>query len=205
MMQLEAMIQQHHSPNSTDKWSYIWNSNQFSVKKAYRQLKGHISLHPVYKWLWKSSCQKKHKVFFWLLINDRLSTRDLLKRKRMALPDYSCIHCPAMVEESTFHLFLDCPYARQCWAWLNLQVNQLLDPFQILQSFRNQLQVPFSMEILILMCWIIWKARNDWIFRQIEPDLQSSKFSFRTELQWLSLRLKRRHLEVFQQWISSLS
>jgi len=36
----------------------------FSVKRVYRQLKGHGDIHPAHKLLWKSSCQSKHKVFF---------------------------------------------------------------------------------------------------------------------------------------------
>lgn len=205
MLQLEMLLQQSQVNGSPDKWSYIWNSSLFSVKRAYRQLKGHLVLHPVYKWLWKSSCQNKHKVFFWLLIKDRLSTRELLRRKNMKLSDYNCVLCTASVEESLSPLFLECPFANQCWAWKNLQIDQQLDPFQILQSFKNQLQVPFFMEIIIVMCWTIWKARNDWIFRQIIPDLQASKANFREELHLLSLRMKRRNLTEFNQLINNLS
>lgn len=83
----------------------------FLVKRAYRQLKGFSTLHPVYRWLWQSSCQNKHKVFFWLLIKDRLSTRELLRRKHMELPDYNCILCTISIEEALSHLFLACPFA----------------------------------------------------------------------------------------------
>jgi len=47
-----------------DIWSYIWNSETFSVSKAYKHLSGFCHPHPAFKWTWKSSCQKKHKVFF---------------------------------------------------------------------------------------------------------------------------------------------
>lgn len=213
MLQLESLLQQIQLDASADKWSYIWNSSSFSVKKAYKQLKGHTTLHPVYKWLWNSSCQNKHKVFFWLLIKDRLSTRELLRRKNMDLQNFSCVLCMnfscvlcmGSVEESLYHLFLGCPFVIQCWAWINIQVDTSLDPFQNLQNFKDQLQVPFFMEIVIIMCWIIWKARNDWIFRQVIPNLQASKVFFREELHMLSLRMKRRHLMEFNQWITNLS
>jgi hypothetical protein len=32
----------------------------------------------VFRWLWKTCCQNKRKIFFWLLLKDRLSTRQLL-------------------------------------------------------------------------------------------------------------------------------
>jgi hypothetical protein len=52
-------------PTSTenDVLTYIWGPD-FSCSKAYRHLKGHIETPPVYKWLWKSCCQLKHKTFF---------------------------------------------------------------------------------------------------------------------------------------------
>ena len=45
-----------------DVWRYIWNSYEFTSRKAYRALMGHSSIHLAYSWLWKSSCQHKHKV-----------------------------------------------------------------------------------------------------------------------------------------------
>lgn len=65
--------------------------------------------------------------------------------------------CPLykIAEESLFHLFVQCPFAAQCWASIGVQVDQDLDPFQNLQSFKDQLQVPFFMEIIILTCWTI--------------------------------------------------
>uniref|UniRef100_A0A0A8ZD98 Reverse transcriptase zinc-binding domain-containing protein n=1 Tax=Arundo donax TaxID=35708 RepID=A0A0A8ZD98_ARUDO len=35
--------------------------------------------------MWKSCAQGKHKFFFWLLLKDRLNTRNLLKRKNRVL------------------------------------------------------------------------------------------------------------------------
>jgi hypothetical protein len=36
--------------------------------------------------LWKTSVQKRHKVFFWLLLKDRLSTRNILWRRKSYRP-----------------------------------------------------------------------------------------------------------------------
>lgn len=41
--------------NKGDKWSYIWVYNSLLVKKAYTNLLGDISPHPVTRWLWASS------------------------------------------------------------------------------------------------------------------------------------------------------
>jgi hypothetical protein len=35
----------------------------------------------------------KHKIFFWLLLNDRINTKDLLQRKNYNLDSYTCDMC----------------------------------------------------------------------------------------------------------------
>jgi hypothetical protein len=50
----------------------------FSAAKAYKALIGHKCVHLAFKWIWKSKCQMNHKVFFWLLLKDRINTRDIL-------------------------------------------------------------------------------------------------------------------------------
>ena len=152
MLQLQLMLAQVTINENSDRWLYIWNSSNYSVKKSYKHLSGHMNVHPVFSWLWACSCQSKHKVFFWLLLKDRLSTRELLRRKRMFLQDYICVLCNANVDESLNHLFLECPFAVQCWAMINIQISPQLNPFQNLQSFKDQLGVPFFMEIIILLC-----------------------------------------------------
>ena len=103
--------------------------------------------------------------FFWLLLKDRLSTRELLKRKRMVLDDYNCVLSNSTLEESLIHLFLACPFSSSCWATLGLVIQQPADPLGTLVSFKNQLQLPFFMKIIVTMCWAIWTIRNDVIFR----------------------------------------
>jgi hypothetical protein len=70
MLQLQNILEGVSLNESTDRWLYIWNTDQFSLKRAYNHLSGHLILHLVYNWLWRSSCQNKHKVFFWLLIKE---------------------------------------------------------------------------------------------------------------------------------------
>ena len=106
---LHQLLQEQYFSDSTDLWHYIWGSPLFSSKKAYLHLTGHAQEHAVFSWLWKSSCQKKHKVFFWLLLKDRLSTRNILRRKTMVLDSYACELCNTGQEEMLEHLFFSMP------------------------------------------------------------------------------------------------
>jgi hypothetical protein len=49
-----------------DRWKYIWGSDKFSSQKAYRFSMGQMQTHPIYRLVWKSKCQPKHRVFYWL-------------------------------------------------------------------------------------------------------------------------------------------
>jgi hypothetical protein len=68
-------------------WPYISGNSTFSVSEAYKVITGHTQTHPVFGWLWNSRCQPKHKVFFWLLLHDRL------RRRNMHLDSYMCENC----------------------------------------------------------------------------------------------------------------
>jgi hypothetical protein len=58
-----------------DNWTYIWGSAQFSSSKAYKTLTGHSQAAPIFRWLWKTSCQGKHNFFGWhLMIGKALET-----------------------------------------------------------------------------------------------------------------------------------
>lgn len=83
LINLQNIIQQSIlEPDREDQWTYIWGSNTFSSKRAYKCLVGTQEASPLFKWLWSAGNLGKHKIFFWILLRDRLNTRNLLKRKK---------------------------------------------------------------------------------------------------------------------------
>ncbi|KAK1325136.1 hypothetical protein QJS10_CPA01g01197 [Acorus calamus] len=82
-----------------------------------------------------------------------------------------------MEEETTKHLFTQCPFGADCWRLLPTWLHPPLRTW----SARSWLHV-FSDEIwsntyfkhvqqvtLALMLWQLWRCRNEWIFRRQEP------------------------------------
>jgi hypothetical protein len=92
-LNLESRLNDIHILPEPDLWSFSWGNSLFSAAKAYKVLVGNHGVHPIFKWLWKPKCQMKHKIFFWLLLNDRINTKDLLQRKNYNLDSYTCDMC----------------------------------------------------------------------------------------------------------------
>jgi hypothetical protein len=101
--------------SNTDEWKYILGSGQYSVQKAYRAMTGHMPTHPIFQNLWASKCQPKHTSFGWLLLHNKLNTRERLRSRHMALESCTCENCILKRPETTYHLFLRCNFAKMCW------------------------------------------------------------------------------------------
>lgn len=139
----------------------MWVPPQFSSSKAFKLMTGHAQVHAVFKWLWKTSCQCKHKVLFWLVLKDRLSTRNILKRKGMHLDDYNCVLCQQDTEETLMHLLFHCPFAKDCLKILSFEFSDTLPITQIIEAWGTFINTPFFWDIFILVCWSLWMAK-DW-------------------------------------------
>lgn len=187
-----------------DNWVYPWGSNIFALARVYKLLIGHTETHPSFIWLWTSKCQPKHKVFFWLLMNDRLSTRNILTRRTMQLDSYNCVLCNQLVEETVEHLFVDCPFARMCWDILNIDIPVDSSFPELSAQLKIQLNSQFFVEAIILLCWAIWTARNDLIFKGVSLNLHGCRRVFFSELLLLQHLVNTGQKELLISWIQSL-
>lgn len=101
-----------------DEWSI---PGGFSVTKFYKQRHEYLQVSAVFGKMWKSKCTMRTKFFFWLLLVDRLNTKDMLHRKNMlAARERNCIMCGTGGIEDVDHLFFSCPFAQQCWSHLHV-------------------------------------------------------------------------------------
>jgi hypothetical protein len=176
--------------DSNDVWSYLGGAVNFKSISAYKRLMGHSDIDPAFNWLWKSFCQPKHKVFCWLLLKDRLSTRNILRRKHMVLESFNCEICTWRTEETVEHLFWHCPFAQQCWGILNLQTVPNGNSIENIAAIKIQLHSQFFMTTIITMLWTIWKARNELIFNNNQIGIQECTVLFFKEIRLVSLRMK---------------
>jgi hypothetical protein len=172
-----------------DIWTYVWGSPFFSPTKAYKLLIGTRIVHPRFIWIWKSSTQKTQG-FLLAAPRGLFRHKKRSKKKNKVLPSYDCVLCHLQVEETVDHLFLRCPFAQDCWSLLNILIPHA-DAFAILKSIRSHLNVPFFMDIIIIMSWCIWMAENDHIFEARQPSLQSVAQRFKHEFALVILQAKQ--------------
>jgi hypothetical protein len=176
--ELSVYLQSMEISEEKDKWSYIWGSAEYSSRKAYKHLSGSSQVQPSFGWIWRS-CQMKHKVFYWLLLQNRLNTRSMLRRRHMIMDSYVCEPCLRQVDESNRHLFFRCSFAKNCWSQIGVTVPTWLRPDRATKHIKRSLDVPFSMEIIMLMTWCIWRERNAWLFSNLDPSAEHCKAVFK--------------------------
>lgn len=183
--QLQEMNQIIHSRTwdvtIKDSWHYNWGSPKYSSKKVYNILIGNSPASPLFNWLWRSVNLGTHKFFFWLLLRDILNCRNFLRRKNMALEDYNCVLCSLGCEETSFHLFFECPFSNERWESIPIFWNLNLRPLDMILQARSDFNSPIFREILITGCWIIWNTRNKVIFDNGQTNVDQWKRDFKQE------------------------
>lgn len=171
---------------------------------SYNLLLGSHQVIPAITWLWKSCSQLKHKIFFWLLIMNRLNTREMLLRKSFFIEDYTCPVCNTFTLESRDHLFFHCRFAQHCWQYICPQWTPVDSHIQgQIHNIRQKLNLPFAMDIIIHVSWAIWNTRNDFIFNNVKPSLYACRQRLKQELKLLTYRATRKSLAALPQWVES--
>jgi hypothetical protein len=112
MMQLEGDLLELSNDDNGEKdvWTFIWGHRNYSISKFYQHHFKSIQPPITMLWIWKSKCVPRINFFAWLL-NDKLNTRNILRRRKKFLEDYRCVMCQGNMEETLEHLFFDCSCA----------------------------------------------------------------------------------------------
>ena len=120
-----------------------------------------------YKFIWENRAPPKVKFFGWLLVQDRIQTRENLLKKNCIDSDL-CELCGAQVE-STAHLIAGCAFAVGFWHWIGVQIDE--EDVAALWRVQPPSTIPAAHfnAFLLLCCWRLWKHRHDVVFRSLSP------------------------------------
>lgn len=107
-------------PERKDIWTCSWGA-KYSARKFYAFYLKDVEADEVFRWIWKSRCTMKIKMFAWLLAADRINTRNMIKRRHWNVSGgFNYALCDAAIEETVEHLFFDCPFSISYWASINM-------------------------------------------------------------------------------------
>ena len=146
-----------HLDDSTDKRISVFSKGEVGLDTGalYRLLKSRGQRNDLgANFVWKNSAPPRVQLFMWLLVQGRIQSRSLLRKKHI-VQDSTCEVCNAS-EETPEHIIGGCAIAVSFWARLNL--NSMIGiQLQNLQSVTPPPGFPvdeFS-AFLALACWEI--------------------------------------------------
>lgn len=173
----------------SDEWKCAYGD--YKPHKYYLSLFDHIQVQPQYLWIWKSRCTMKIKVFAWLLLSDRLNTKDMLQRRHWHVTDnYDCVLCSNGDREDRDHLFFNCNFSSRIWNYLQIKWGTGCSLVQSAEIARRSFRHVFFTEVAALACWHIWKSRNARVFDQVLPRFATWKSNFVHGISLLAHRFK---------------
>ena len=192
-------------PTPHDNWTYCWGSVDFKAIKYYKFYFREVHAHQSYKWLWAARSTLKIKVFGWLLLSDRLNTRNMLKRRHYNIgDDYNCLLCDQQIEETVEHMIFQCPFSQRCWSILGITWQQTGSRLRWISMAAHDWSSPMFMDVFLQAAWSIWKERNNKHFRSIPPTILSWLQRFKHDFALLQHRTREDVRDFILSFVISL-
>jgi hypothetical protein len=146
-------------------WQYT-SSGVYSSSSLYAVISFGGVKSVVFPALWKIIVPPRIHIFLWLIMHNKIMTRDNLKKRNLNKPE-TCVFCSE--PESVQHLFFDCIVARNVW--------QKISSFFVFSLGSSVAAVAHYWiadkrhaalnSICAAVLWSIRKLRNDLIFNGV--------------------------------------
>ncbi|XP_073357964.1 uncharacterized protein [Aegilops tauschii subsp. strangulata] len=190
---------------TSDVWHYVWGKTTFKSMDYYKFFFREILSHQVFRWLWRSKCTMKLKVFAWFLLNDRLNTHNMLKRCHYNIgDDHNCLLCGLNIEETVEYMIFTCNFSKHYWHALDINWEPFFGRLQAIEDQKASHPTPMLLEKFVVAAWSIWKERNNKHFRAIDPSFSSWLGRFKKDFQLLQHRVKEDHKSFVLNFVNSL-
>ena len=142
----------------------------------------------------------KHRVFAWLMLVDRINTRDMLRRRKFNIGTvFTCLLCDSGCDETRNHLFFECAFGTSCWDRLGIHWDINLPVEGMSERARRDSQGALFTEAVILGAWNIWKIRNRKLFDHVQPEVPTGRRLLARDLDILGCRVKEKHKDPLKQ------
>lgn len=201
---LKEMITTSMDNTTNDCWKF-YLFGKYSTKRIYNELLGNPpDAAKPFQWIWKSSCLPKHKFFFWLLLQDRLNTRDLLTRNFFYIENKKCELCDDEPNEHLTRLFFSCDFSQNFWMALGFEWNTDLDIINMLMDGKQRTTSACFKETLLAGCWSIWKHKNSIIFYHKPRSITYALCCFKEHFGMIMKKARPTLKDGMQDWLDTL-
>ena len=181
--------------------SFLVDSNSQKAR-FYRFLFEQLPKNDALAAIWKSKSLPKLKVFSWLLMIDRLNTRDLMQRKQWHLDTGpNCVLCQSGSLEDRDQLLFNV-YLLSSVGTRWVFSGRLTDLCQRFLSARSSFVGPCFMEVVACCAWNIWKIRNDSIFKHVPVYFNRWKVGFQSDVMLHTYKIKTELVQPLVAWLA---
>lgn len=179
---------------------YEWEINgqvhkTFQTGKLYDYL---MEPHPDVYWsnaVWFSRAIPRHSFHMWLVVQNRIPTRDRLLHWGIQVDD-RCLLCN-QYPESRDHLFFSCAYSYDLWRLVTARLQILLQrTWGDIIAQMTSLSSPIDQRLLTLLAW---EATVHWISNERNTRLHASAFRTTDQIFKLMDRQLRNKLQSFRE------
>ncbi|CAN1167001.1 Putative ribonuclease H protein At1g65750 [Linum perenne] len=157
--------------NNIGQDSFIWGlepNGKFSISSAYQLLTvlSPDSRDPTWVGVWRWPGPNRIKHFLWLATHKRLLTNEERSRRHLT-NQVVCPRC-SLRTESISHVLLECQFALQVWdKTLPLALTERRRHNSFDSWWCDMLKNTSSNVKFGVTAWLIWKARNKFIFEDL--------------------------------------
>lgn len=170
----------------------IWGpskSGSYSAASGYKWLVAHLNNHSAHTnqswmWIWNSQLPENLKFFLWLCMHDSLPSNQVRMAHHMT-NDPSCPCCGAG-QETLLHLLRDCSIAKKTWDCFGFSAKLDFKGSDFKLWISNFAKAT-SGTTFVVICWFIWKARNEVVFSDQRPNLWAICSKIRSLVDYIKL------------------
>ncbi|CAN6371657.1 unnamed protein product [Urochloa humidicola] len=136
--------------------------------------------------------------FAWLLVQERIQCRANLMKKNI-VDDAKCELCNHEAETCD-HIIFTYPFARQAWGILGVDISTA--NVRVLWELPHPATVPAKHfdSYLLLVCWQLWKHRNDAVFNRALPSMRRLGMTCKEDAMLWSLRWPQEDRLIAESW-----
>ncbi|KAH9767473.1 reverse transcriptase domain-containing protein [Citrus sinensis] len=156
------------SRSNCDTWYWLPDAKGiYTVRSCYKWM-DIISEPPgsgVWSKIWKLAVPAKIKNFLWRAVANVVPTADNLLSRRVEVHPY-CTICNASLE-TTYHVLVDCPFAKQCWM---VSLVGFARNFVNFGAWLDALFIRCSIEdscLAAMVCWGLWQNQNNKVWNHV--------------------------------------